>query len=51
MQILIKGAKVVDPGNLEDHRDILIQDGKFEKILEPGESINTEDVQVVDAEG
>ncbi len=51
MQILIKGAKVVDPGNLEDHKDILIRNGKFEKILDQGESVETENVQVVDAQG
>ena len=51
MQILIKGANVVDPGNLEDHKDILSRDGKFEKILAPGELADTDDIQVVEAQG
>ena len=36
MQILIKNVAVIDPGNMEGKRDILIRKGRFEKIIEPG---------------
>jgi len=34
MQILIKGGRVVDPGNLDGIADIFIEDGKIAKIRE-----------------
>lgn len=51
MQILIKGARVVDPGNIDGIKDILITDGLFEKIEDPDHIQETLDVQVVDARG
>ena len=32
MQILIKGGRVVDPGNFDGIADIFIEDGKIVKI-------------------
>ena len=52
MQILIKGARVLDPGKLDDKRDILVKDGVIEAVLDPTappEKLDLSDVQVVDA--
>jgi dihydroorotase len=35
MQILIKGARVLDPGNIDAKRDILIKDNLIEAIIDP----------------
>jgi dihydroorotase len=60
MQILIKGARVLDPGNLDDKRDILVKDGAIEAVLDPtgpsdspesSEHADPTDLQVVDASG
>ncbi|HCY88116.1 MAG TPA: dihydroorotase, partial [Desulfobacteraceae bacterium] len=51
MQMLIKGAKVVDPGNLDEPKDILIKDGKIKQLLDPGETLSDPDVEVIDATG
>ena len=54
MPILIKGARVIDPGNLDGKRDILIKDGIIDAIFDPiGQSGQSgqSDVHVVDASG
>jgi len=51
MQILIKDAKILDPGNLEGTYDILIKDGKFEQIMAPDSGNDFPDAKVVDAKG
>ncbi len=51
MQTLIKGARVLDPGNLDDFKDILIKNQKIEAIAEPGEIKNISDAKVLDATG
>ncbi len=65
MQILIKGARVLDPGNLDGKKDILVSHGVIEAILDPADSkdllkkINlsdticdaNSDIQVVEAQG
>jgi dihydroorotase len=51
MQILIKKANVLDPGNLEGVKDILIKDGKFEQILDPDSGRDLPGAKVVDAKG
>lgn len=50
MRIRIKGATVIDPGNLNDRRDILVKDGLIEDIIEPGQPPEA-DIKMVDAEG
>ncbi|MCD4718381.1 MAG: dihydroorotase [Desulfobacula sp.] len=35
MQIRIKGARVLDPGNIDDKRDIIIKDHLIEAIVDP----------------
>ncbi len=67
MQILIKGARVLDPGNLDAQKDILVSNGVIEAILDPSGPSDVSkqtdpsdaremdaksmDVQVVDASG
>ncbi|WDP88657.1 MAG: dihydroorotase [Desulfobacter sp.] len=51
MQILIKGAQVIDPGRIDGVKDILIKDGKFAQIEEPDQIKPESDTQVIDAEG
>ncbi len=50
MQILIKGARVLDPGNLDGKKNILVKDGVIEAILDPGDPVPSDspDVQVSD---
>ena len=54
MQILIKGARVLDPGNIDEKKDLLIQDKVIAAILDPSDTLSGTDlsqVQVVDATG
>jgi len=51
MQILIKGARVLDPGNLDDFKDILIKDHKIDAIVEPGAVGNEREGEIIDATG
>ena len=51
MQILIKGARIIDPGHLDDFKDILVKDGLISALLDPSDSTEMADVQVVDAKG
>lgn len=51
MQILIKGARVIDPGHLDDFKGILVKDGLISALLDPSDSIEMPDVMVVDAKG
>ena len=39
MQILIKGARVLDPGNMDEKKDILIDGEKIAAILDPSEAL------------
>ena len=48
MQILIKGARVLDPENIDDHKDILIKDGRIDAIIESGQK-KSSDVTIIDA--
>lgn len=54
MQILIKGARVLDPGNVDALKDILIKDGLIDQLLDPVSdttSYETGDSRVIDASG
>ncbi len=52
MQILIKNVRVVDPGNIDGIKDILIKDGKFEAISDPGQIDEPgQDTKIVDGNG
>ena len=49
--IRIKGARVLDPGHMDDVRDILIKDGVIDSIVDPSAPIDGPDTEVVDAAG
>ncbi|MFC1857780.1 dihydroorotase [Thermodesulfobacteriota bacterium] len=56
MQMLIKGGRVVDPGNVDGIRDILIEEGKIVEIKESGNQGLADTpvescVEVIDAAG
>jgi len=51
MQILIKGAQVLDPGNIDGQKDILITDHLIGAIFDPGEGEPEGDTQTIDATG
>ncbi|MFH1156297.1 MAG: dihydroorotase [Pseudomonadota bacterium] len=51
MLIRIKGSLVVDPGNINAHKDILIRDGLFYSLIEPGDILTESNVTVIDATG
>lgn len=50
MQILIKGARVIDPGNIDDIKDVVVKDGLIEAVLEPGQA-SDDNAEVIDASG
>ncbi len=51
--IRIKGAKVVDPGNINAQKDILIENGLIKDILDPSVSDNDfpSDIKIINAKG
>jgi len=49
--IRIKGARVLDPGHMDDVRDILIKDGVIDSIVDPAAPVDDPDTEVVDAAG
>ena len=53
MLILIKGGRVIDPGNLDGIMDILIKDGKISDIKEPNSKfkIQNSKFKIIDASG
>jgi len=51
-RIQIKGGRVIDPGNLDAVRDIIISDGKIDTVAAPGSLPHTPDETcVIDASG
>ncbi len=52
MPILIKGARVIDPGHLDDVRDVLVSKGRIEAVQPEGALGEAGgEIQVVDARG
>jgi len=53
MQILIRGARVIDPGYLDSRLDVLVQDGKIADIQPPGVIIPSDGAQttIYEADG
>jgi len=49
MAVLIKGGRVIDPGHLDDIKDILIDGGQIVALADPGTLIDTG--QVISAQG
>ncbi len=53
MRTLIKGARVLDPGNVDGYKSILINGQTIEAVLDPADVMpeNETDLKVIDAEG
>ncbi|MCF6245805.1 MAG: dihydroorotase [Desulfobacula sp.] len=51
MQIRIKGARVLDPGNIDGPRDIIIEDEYIKAVVNPDENLTDTNVNVIDAKG
>ncbi|MBC2696565.1 MAG: dihydroorotase [Desulfobacteraceae bacterium] len=60
MPVLIKGGRVIDPGNIDEIVDILIKDGKISEIKEQGSEIGGQrsevrgqgaEIRIIDASG
>ncbi len=49
--IRIKGAKVVDPGNLNSKKDIVIENGLIKDIIEPAAKVSKKDIKIINAKG
>ncbi|RLC22413.1 MAG: dihydroorotase [Deltaproteobacteria bacterium] len=49
MLIRINGAHVLDPGNIDGKKDIIINDHLIEAILDPDENMTKTDIKIVDA--
>lgn len=51
MMIRIKGARVLDPGNIDGQKDIIINDQYIEAVVDPEENLSAPDIQTIDASG
>ena len=55
MRIRIKGARILDPGNMDDNKDIIVKDHLIEAIVDPifdrKESGTSSDIEIIDATG
>ena len=51
MRIRIKGARILDPGNIDDNKDIIVKDHLIEAIVDPGENETRTDIEIIDARG
>jgi len=51
MQIRIKGARVLDPGNMDAYKDIIIKDQLIEAIVDPDDNDTKADIRIIDAKG
>ena len=52
MPILIKGARLIDPGRCDGVRDVLISKGRIEAVQPAGTlALETENLQVIEAAG
>lgn len=47
----IKGARVIDPGNINSHKDIIIKDHLIEAVVDPDDTSLNGDTEVIDATG
>ena len=50
MRIRIKGATIVDPGNLNEKKDIVIKDGLIEAVIDPIQPVE-ENTDIIDVTG
>ncbi len=49
--IKIKGAKIVDPGNLNEEKDLVIENGRIRSVLDPGSEAFDTGADIIDAAG
>ena len=49
MQILIKGARVLDPGNMDARKDIIIQGSTIKAVVDPGSRDSKSEYKIIDA--
>ncbi|MCP4682732.1 MAG: dihydroorotase, partial [Desulfobacterales bacterium] len=49
MQILIKGGRVIDPGNVDAKKDIIIKDNLIKAIIDPGDDQFQAGYKIIDA--
>jgi dihydroorotase len=51
MQIRIKGARVLDPGNIDGKKDIIINDRLIDAVVDPEDVQTAADIKTIDARG
>ncbi|MEA1969440.1 MAG: dihydroorotase [Thermodesulfobacteriota bacterium] len=51
MLIRFKGARIVDPGNIDARKDLLIRDGYIEALLDPSEKNGDMETEIIDVSG
>ena len=51
MRIWIKGAQVLDPGNIDAKKDIIIKNHLIEAIVDPEDIETRKDIKIIDARG
>lgn len=51
MQMRIKGARVLDPGNIDDFKDIVIENRTIHSIIDPDTELQVTDMEILDAAG
>ncbi|WP_457551915.1 dihydroorotase [Desulfobacula sp.] len=51
MQVLIKGARIIDPGKIDGKKDILIKDHLICAIVDPEDTRIRADIEIIDATG
>lgn len=51
MRIWIKGAHLLDPGNIDEKKDIIIKDHLIEGIVDPEDIETRTDIEIIDARG
>lgn len=51
MQIRISGARVIDPGRMDEKSDIIIEGSVIKDIIDPADEYSGEDILTIDAQG
>lgn len=51
MQIQIKGARVLDPGNIDAVKDVAIKDGRIDAVADPGTLPSDTDARMIETSG
>ncbi|OGR54495.1 MAG: dihydroorotase, partial [Desulfobacula sp. RIFOXYB2_FULL_45_6] len=51
MLIRIKGARILDPGNMDENKDIIVKDHLIYAIIDPDQKDPEPDIHIIDATG